>query len=141
MAFDISGPNLTNFMGGATVASGDSSATVVGPINLLGYQLKSFTLMNQHATLTLSGAIVQVNQDHGGYEAGTQLTGGGTGPPPNPGMWENYDTTTFQSLAATTARSVAMPANSLFRWWRITATNNQTPSLGVSGWCYAASQG
>lgn len=138
MAEFYTAPDIKQSRGGATVTSGAASTVILGPLDLLQYPTKSFTLYN-YGTVTLSGAVIQVNPDHQGCETG-RTSGDGSQPGgPNAGLWENHDADTFCSLGSGQVRSKAEASNSLFRWWRIVGTNNQTPSITVSGWNYAAS--
>ena len=123
---------------GATVPSGVQTV-ILGPINLYTYKDKSFTLWN-YSPVTLSGAVIQVNPDVQGSEFGFPLPNGGTSPGPNPGLWENYDTTTFQNLGTGVIKSLQVTANT-YKWWRIVGTSNNVANTAVtvSGWCYARS--
>lgn len=133
-------PDVRCIVGGGTVASGTLSTVVLGPINLYDYNHKSFTLYNYSAT-TLSGAVIQVNPDHQGQEFPTPAgisTASQYGP--NPGLWENYDTTAFQNLASGAVKSLNIPGD-VHKWFRVVGTSNQPGSTTVtcSGWCYARS--
>ena len=57
--------DVRDFSAGVTLASGDLSI-VIGPLNLLRYPKKSFTVFNQ-GTVTLSGAVLEINADPGGF--------------------------------------------------------------------------
>ena len=124
---------------GATVPSGVQTV-ILGPINLYTYKDKSFTLWN-YSPVTLSGAVVQVNPDVQGSEFGYPLSStGGTAPGPNPGLWENYDLTTFQSLGSGKIKSLQVTANT-YKWWRVVGVSNDVANtqITISGWCYARS--
>ena len=133
-------PDIRCIVGGATVPSGVQT-TILGPINLYTYKDKSFTLYN-YSAVALSGAVVQVNPDHQGSEfpIPNSAIGGTTQSGPNPGLWENYDTTTFQSLPSGRVKSLQVTANT-YKWWRVVGTNDNVGgnAVTVSGWCYARS--
>lgn len=119
---------------GALLASG-VQATIVGPVDLLRYPRKAITIYNG-GSVTLSGAVVQVNPDHQGYERTTQLANpNATGSGPNAGLWENYDTTTFQSLASGGIKTKFINGD-VARWWRVIGINQDTPDIMTSGWVY-----
>ena len=134
--FNAIGVDVSAFVSGTPVASGMASV-ILGPLNLGRRPRKTFTLYNA-GTVTLSGAIVQVNPDQGGQMA---LQGATPGAPqviaPNPALWHTYDAASFQSLGAGQVRSLV--ASDLFRWWRIVGVNDQPAAIAASGWCYAAS--
>ena len=122
----------------ALLASG-VAANIIDPVDLLLYPHKAFTIWNG-GTVTLSGAAIQINPDQGGYEQiGNSLVPinppGTTGGPPNPGLWENYDNTSFTALASGAVKTVFINGN-VARWWRIVGVNNQPPSIMCSGWVY-----
>lgn len=124
--------------GGTVIASGVVT-TIMGPFNLLNYKEKSFTLYNYGATL--SGAVVQVNPDHQGQEYSSVPSSTlGASPGPNAGLWENFDTATFQSLAPGQVKSLQIPASTgaTLKWWRVQGTAH-LPNVMVSGWMYARS--
>lgn len=121
---------------GAVIPSGVQTV-LLGPLNFFSYKDKSFTLWN-YSPVTLSGAVVQVNPDAQGVEFGYPLPNGGTAQGPNPGLWENYDSTTFQSLPSGSIKSLQVTA-STYRWWQVVGTNNSATPITVSGWCYARS--
>jgi hypothetical protein len=120
--------------GGAILASG-VVANIMGPFDLLRYPHKAFTVWNG-SSVTLSGALLQANPDQGGYESGVPLSNPGvTGDPPNAGLWENFDTTSFNSLASGAVKTVFVNG-SVARWWQIVGLSNQTPNIMASGWVY-----
>jgi len=122
---------------GTTVPSG-TLTTVIGPFNLLAYKSKSFTIWNQ-SFITLSGAVVQCNPDPSGAESGTALVDPNTVPVgPYSQLWETYDSTTLQSLAASGVKTVHVNT-ATSRWWRVAAVNNNQDnvSISVSGYCHA----
>lgn len=128
--------------GGATVTSGSLTTTILGPFNLLNYKDKSFTLYN-YGSVTLSGAVIQVNPDHQGAEYAfvpSSTIGASSGP--NSGLWENFDTTSFQSLASGAIKSVQVSAatGATLKWWRVQGTaDHSTGAVTISGWMYARS--
>ena len=133
MAAEVVG-DYRDLYGGVSVPSG--VLTVVwGPFQGGRYVHKALTLLNQGA-LTLSGAVVQVNPDPVGYEAGMTSTNP-TVPLPSPSaaMWETIDASTFQSLA-TGAVKTAFFSTQVAKWWRVAALNDRSASLNVSGYGY-----
>lgn len=128
-------------VGGATVISGTQSTVILGPINLYNYGHKSFTVYNA-GSVTLSGAIIQVNPDHHGQEF-TSVPANPSAPVvggPNPALWETIDTTSYQSLGPGAVKSVQL-SNNTYKWWQVVGTSNAGGSTTVttSGWCYARS--
>lgn len=127
---------------GLTLVSGvptTTSGVILGPFNLYNYKEKSFTLYN-FGPVTLSGAVVQINADHQGveYSSPNSALGGDTQRGPNPGLWETIDSTSFNSLASGSVKSVqiAATAGATMKWWRVQATAH-IPGVQVSGWMYA----
>lgn len=127
-------PSYQHLDAGALVASGSTLTNILGPINLRSYPHKAFAVVN-HGTVTLSGVVVQVNPDKHGMQQGTALSTGAT-PVPNPGLWVNLDTTTFQSLASGACKVVSF-ADQPYPWWRLVAVNYQPPAVSISGWAMA----
>lgn len=123
---------------GSAVASGVTGTVILGPFDLQRYPKKAFTLYNVSA-VTLSGALIQINPDQGGYEDGASTTNvtGATPPSPNAGLWENYDTTSFRSLASAGVKTV-FSKDDVARWWRVIAIADEA-NVTVSGWLYATS--
>jgi hypothetical protein len=120
--------------GGAVLVSG-VQAVILGPYDLTRYPHKSFTIYNG-GSVTLSGAVIQINPDHQGYEDSVPLSNPGSiGAAPNAGLWENFDTTSFQSLASGGIKTVFIDGKEA-RWWRIVGINHQPPSVMTSGWVY-----
>ncbi len=120
----------------ALLASG-VAANIIDPVDFLRYVHKSITIWNG-GPVTLSGAVIQINPDHQGYEqiGVVPLSNPGTtGAAPNPALWENYDTTSFSNLASGGVKTVFINGN-VARWWRVVGTNSQPPSLMTSGWVY-----
>jgi len=116
---------------GATVASG-VAGVILGPLDLLRYREKTFTVVN-HGAVTLSGVALQVNHDPHGHESGLLSSTPGTIlPQPSAGLWQDYDTTSFQSIATGGVRSLNV-AGTAHKWWRLVGTNKFTPSVVVSG--------
>ena len=124
--------------GGVTLASGVST-TVLGPFNLLRYPRKSVTLYNL-GPVTASGLVVQINPDQAGTEGGATIFPATTGAPPNPGLWENYDTTSFQSLPTGTVKTLQI-TNAVAKFWRVQGLNAALTgqAITVSGWLYGNS--
>lgn len=110
---------VQDYRGGATLASGVSTV-VVGPVSLIGYRSKSFTVYNQGA-LTLSGVAVQINPDPGTPTA--------TDP-----KWETVSTAS--SIPTLTAKTIQ--STDIAKWFRLIALNNQAASFVVSGYAYAS---
>ena len=132
--------DVRSLYGGALVASGAASTVILGPFDLSRWPNRSLCLYNMGAT-TLSGAVVQVNPDPFGSEPGVNpAVAGKLVNPPNSGLWINYDTTTFQSLATAQVRGTTLPG--MYRYWRVVGTvdNVGLPSTTVSGYITAASQ-
>lgn len=133
------GVDVRDDEGGALVASGMSSV-ILGPVNLARRPTKTFTLYNQGPVM-LSGAVVQINPDRHGVEPGT-LSAVPFGPPPqigpNSGLWQTYDATAFQCMAAGEMRSLV--ANDVFRWWRVLGVNDGrgAATVAASGWFIAS---
>lgn len=132
----LNAPNTRLERQGAVVTSGDATTVIWGPYDLLAYRDKTFTLYNL-GDVTLSGAVVQINPDEGGYEQNAPGLVNQTRPAPNAGLWHAYDSTTFRSLGSGQVRSLAVANNDRYRWWRIIGTQNN-PSTTVSGWGYAS---
>jgi hypothetical protein len=124
--------------GGVSLASGVET-TILGPMNLLRYGLKAFSVYNLGPG-TVSGLYVQTNPDYQGYDTtrGATLANGATGQAPNAGLWEDYDTTSLQNLAAGSVVTVDI-ANVSRRWWRLRGLNDAKDgvALTVSGYLYA----
>ena len=136
LRFAAVGPDFRSEAAGATLASG-TATVVIGPLHLLAYDRKSFTLYNLGAA-TLSGCLVQINPDPQGYEAGALLANPGqTGSAPNAGLWETIDNTSFSNLAAGSVKTVQFQTTTA-KWWRLQALNS-LPSITVSGYCNATS--
>jgi hypothetical protein len=131
--------DVREVVAGATLTSG-VNVTLVGPTNLSRYPNKAISVYNLGPT-TASGVVIQTNPDPRGNEPGTvgsppigdQLAG------PNAGLWHDYDTTTFQSLAAGSVKTVEI-TNSTARWWRLVGFNDAATgaSITASGYVYAA---
>ena len=127
-------PNVRAVSKGAIVVSGTQSTVILGPASLGAYSRKTFAVYNLGA-LTLSGVALQVNPDAGGSEPGT-LVDGKQAAPPNPGLWVDLNVGA-QNIPA---GGVAIMANAnAYRWYRVLGTNDQTPSISVSGYCNAQS--
>ena len=135
--------------GGAIVVSGTNSTVILGPYDLGDRASKTFVLYNQHASLTLSGALIQVNPDRQGSESmdflGSQPGSAIVGP--NPALWLDVHTATvapnttatrnFFNIGPGVVRGVIIEG--YHRWWRIVGTNDGTAPITVSGWVYAGS--
>jgi hypothetical protein len=129
-------PDVRTAVAGVTLASG-VQAVVLGPFDLLRVPRKSFTLLNV-GPQTLSGAVLQINPDQGGSEAGTTSSTPGVAlPAPNPALWEST-ATTWTSLApgVVSTQSLAGSGAVCARWWRVVAISNQSAAITVSGWMY-----
>lgn len=105
--------------GGVTLASG-TQGVIIGPLNLIGYRSKGFTIHNQGA-VTLSGVAVQINPEPG--------TPSATDP-----RWETV--ATAQIIAAGGVKTIQ--STDIAHWWRVVGLNNQTPSIVASGYAYAS---
>lgn len=124
--------------GGAVVASG-TTTVIVGPWKLGKRLTKSFSLYNCHPSITLSGAILEINPDPEGADDTFFVSTPGQPQPggPNPQLWHTYDNVTFQAIAPGECRSVV--ANDLFMWWRIRGVNNSNSLMLVSGFSLSSS--
>lgn len=130
-------PDVRVVVGGAVCASGIETV-VLGPLNLLRWPNKSFTVYNL-SSITMSGAKIQTSPDQRGDEAGTASSDPAQRAPlPGPELWHNIDTLTFQSLESGGIRTVEF--YNARRWWRVVAKNDvpSGASLTISGWCNAS---
>lgn len=120
--------------GGTTVASGAAPTVILGPFNLARYPVKTITIYNQGPT-QLSGVLIEVNPDQGGFESGTasQNPLGPTPAGPGAGLWETYGT--LQNIPSSTVKSLRASGDA-HRWWRVRAVADLT-TLSVSGWIHA----
>lgn len=123
--------------GGALVASG-TTTVILGPFNFFMRPTKAFALVNR-GTLTLSGAIIQVNPDMQGSESGVQGSNPSAQPTvgPNANMWVNFDTTTFQTMAVGETRVLTTNITALYPWWRVVGVNREPTTIATSGWAFA----
>ena len=124
-------PDFRDERSGVTVPSGVLT-TILGPFQLPLYGTRSFTILNQ-GSLTLSGAVVQINPDDKVFEQGI----GAAQNTPDAALWHTYDASAFRNMAAGEIRSYSAGANVAYRWWRVAGMNNQTPSISTSGWLMA----
>lgn len=120
-----------------TVVPSGVLTTVLGPLNLLATARKSFTIWNQ-SFITLSGAAIQINPDPCGFEPDTVLVNPNVAPvAPYVQLWENYDNTSLQSLAASGVKTVHV-STATARWWRVVAVNNNQNNVSISVSGYVA---
>lgn len=133
-------PDILRATFGVLVPSGDLSATIIGPVDLLRHPARTITVINL-GPVTLSGVSIEVNPDGAGVSQNATINGDTNqiGSPPNPNLWITYDNTTLNSIGtgAGTGKGTTLPG--LYRWWRARATNNQTQSITASGYIYASS--
>lgn len=126
----------TEWAQGATLVSGQPTV-ILGPVCLANYVHKAFTLANVGA-VTASGAIIQVNPDMSGRDVRMGMGADPQAPaaaPPNPALWENYNTTAFQSLPPAGAKTVYVNGD-VARWWRIIG-NADLNGVAASGYVNA----
>lgn len=130
------GPDTCSFSNGVTIASG-TSTVILGPINLMRYPSKTAMVTNQ-GDVTLSGVVVQVNNDVCGAAYDAPLDSKGQAPPaPNAAFWVTIDDTTFRNIASGGVKVGQLTG--AYRWWRLAGTNSLPPDVTISGIVQASS--
>lgn len=114
--------------GPATV--GTSATVVIGPVNLLRYNTKTFTIKNLGPAAFNSG-VVQATRVERADAPGTPST--------NDSDWETIDSAAFATLAAGAIKSFQVTGDAR-KWWRVTATV-AAATTGAQGYVTAGGVG